>query len=238
MRTYIDPANLTSNARMLGVVRRIRALAWMGHDPSVIAVRYGVDVLLLRELCNAKTHGSYLKRRFARDDEFPIDVWYAVATAYQDLGMTFGPSTHYRAKAEAQRWQPPLAWDDDALDDTGRGSCKTGNVTPEEKAAPDEAVVQRRIDGDHTVQMRTVDRLEALRILHGRGLGTYAIADALGVYVSQVERDRKTLGLAATNSPAGFMNRTHDPALFSRAKGLEHKRSRRERERARANEAA
>lgn len=223
MRTYTDPDTLTNPARMLGVVRRLRALAWMGHDPTVVAVKYHTDPLLLRELCNAHTRRSPLKRRFERD-EFPLDVWYAVATAYQDLGMTFGPSDYYRARARAENWMPPLAWDDDTLDDPRRGSNKRGGG-PVGGQPADHAVVWRRINGDHEVPMRTADRIEAVRILHDRGLGTYAIADALGIYIKQVERDRAELGLEARGTPAGYMNRSHDPALFSRAKGLEHKRA-------------
>lgn len=232
MRTYLDPETIPNHHLPLGVMRRLRALAWMGHDPAVVAVTYHADVCLLRDLCKNGHRGRYQPGRH----EFPLDVWYAVDTAYNDLSMSFGSSTYYRDLAERSKWAPPLAWDDEALDDPTRGSART--VRPQPPATFDPAVVWRRINGDHTVFMRSEDQREAVRVLYRLHMSDLQIADTLGMWVRQVARVRRHLGFEARKVDAGNMNNTHTAGLLSRAKlsgtgARETRHERRQRQRAR-----
>ena len=45
------------------------------------------------------------------------DTYQAVADLYDRLSMTPGPSQEARDRAKRKGWRPPLAWDDDSIED-------------------------------------------------------------------------------------------------------------------------
>jgi len=55
--------------------------------------------------------------------------------------------------------------------------------------------VQRRIDGDHSVQLNVGEKREAIRRLHARGFDDGQISDALGHHKKVVLRIRQELDL-------------------------------------------
>lgn len=191
MTTYTNPDELADRARALGVARRLRALAWMGHDPVDVGHRYGFDG---HRMTSGMLHGD-MDRFAPRVDS---DTWRGVVIAFADLAMTFGDADDWAATARARRWKPPLAWEDEWLDDyTQRGVVML-------KADPDhvdEVVVLRRMAGDHDVPMTRTERREAVRRMHARGLTDPAIADALGLWPRTVFNDRGALGLPPIEDP-------------------------------------
>ena len=99
-----------------GVTRRIRALTALGYTAAAIAEMTGLD----------KTHVKTLRDSPAA---FVMPATRAaVVAAYDRYSMTLAPVTDRYAKAQVSRmvnharregWPPPLALDDDRIDDPG-----------------------------------------------------------------------------------------------------------------------
>ena len=107
----ITPHDLTARPNAagfvpkVGAVRRIRALQAIGHCARDIA---DATTLTEREVYLVVNQaGRWITQ--AR--------WEAVAQAYDRLSMTPGHSVKARSIAAAAGYPPPLAWDDDAIDD-------------------------------------------------------------------------------------------------------------------------
>jgi hypothetical protein len=88
----------------MGTRRRVEALAWLGWPRAEIARRAGIrEATLQTVLVNGRRPSSTLARR--------------VADVYEQLAMTPGPSTAVAAHARRAGYLPPLAWDEDTIDD-------------------------------------------------------------------------------------------------------------------------
>lgn len=88
-----------------GTRRRVQALAALGHTLASIAAEAG---LRRRNTLSVIVRGQQTVRRATAEQ---------VAAAYERMSMTRGPSMRAQAYARAQGWVPPLAWDDDTIDD-------------------------------------------------------------------------------------------------------------------------
>lgn len=88
-----------------GTARRLQALAALGWPPSVLARRIGVSRSTFEHIVK-----GHIQRTSA-------GVVAAVSDLYEELSMTPGPSDHWRRIAADKGWAPPLAWDDDTIDD-------------------------------------------------------------------------------------------------------------------------
>ncbi|MFE4915881.1 hypothetical protein ACFRCX_30725 [Streptomyces sp. NPDC056652] len=93
------------NVSSVGAVRRIRALYALGHYQYQIAELSGLS----RDFVSDLAAGQWAALSVDRDR--------AVRRAYDQLAMTVGTSWKTRRWAERKGWVPPLAWDDDAIDD-------------------------------------------------------------------------------------------------------------------------
>lgn len=96
-----------------GSIRRIRALARLGWTSRIIADVAGLDRHTVQDI------------RRSRCDTVSRRVADKITTAYNRLSMRIpvgatlterGHITKTRRRAEAEGWAPPLAWDDDQLD--------------------------------------------------------------------------------------------------------------------------
>lgn len=83
-----------------GTLRRLGALRALGWPETVLAKRLGVKRIRVGE-------DGWVRRRVAR----------AVRELYDELSMIPGPSQRTRARAVRVGLVPPLAWDDETLDD-------------------------------------------------------------------------------------------------------------------------
>ncbi|MFR9794174.1 hypothetical protein ACL07V_37065 [Streptomyces sp. MB22_4] len=89
----------------VGAIRRVRALYALGHLNWVIAKESGLS----RDAVSDLAAGSWVTLKVAYDD--------GVRAAYDRLSMRTGTSVKTRLLAERKGWAPPLAWDDDSIDD-------------------------------------------------------------------------------------------------------------------------
>lgn len=88
-----------------GAVRRVRALYALGHLNWAIAQESGVA----RCTVSALAAGDFSKLGVAADQ--------GIRDAYDLLSMKSGTSPKTRLRAQELGWAPPLAWDDDMIDD-------------------------------------------------------------------------------------------------------------------------
>ena len=139
-----------------GTQRRIRALARVGWSQRHLADRLGVT--------NSAVN-SYLSPRRKR---VATPVARAIAALYDELAMQPGPDAKAARWAELRNWPPPLAWDDDSIDDV--------NATPDGVPA-----TNATRNGTGVVNADTLDDLATW------GYTLQQAADRLGVTNSAID---------------------------------------------------
>lgn len=136
-----------SRVDAVGSVRRVRALVALGWSQSKLAARLGVlpGNLHLARGCTSTTYATAL----------------AVRALYDELCMTLPPQEAHRDRIAASRargyaaergWLPPLALDEDRIDDP---FYEIESVLPETQPEDDvdEVAVWRRMHGDKSVRL-------------------------------------------------------------------------------------
>lgn len=162
---------------VLGTRRRLQALAALGWRYSDIADRMGVAKCRIGHLAvgvNPTVHR---------------DTAAAVAAVYEQLSMTVGPSQYNRTLAAGRGWAPPLAWDDDRIDDPAGRPRRSGGRALTKGKAFDEIAIERAMAGDR-VHLTPTERTEAVRRLTDRGLSLSQAAERLGTTKRSVSRHR------------------------------------------------
>jgi predicted transcriptional regulator len=167
-RRYLNRGPLSVPA--VGTHRRLQALAAIGWNRAHLAAELKVTKPAV---------GQWLTR----------DVVYSstalrVSELYARLGDTPGASERTRRHAASVGWLPPIAWDEDTIDDP---------ATPPyagQYDSIDEVAVQRAING-RAVQLTRGEQREAIRLLNTRGESAQRIADLLGVSQRTVVRHRR-----------------------------------------------
>jgi DNA-binding Xre family transcriptional regulator len=169
IRRYINGPMLIDPT---GTARRIRALAALGWPLDDLGTRLGMSGRNMTRLTTqARVHR---------------DTAAKVAALYNELSMTPGPSPRSRRLAKAKGWPPPLAFDDETIDDP--------NVQPNRGwgavAEPiDEVAVLRALRSTgHAPAPGGAGRGRAPP--HRRGLSATEIAARLGIAPRSVQRIR------------------------------------------------
>lgn len=153
VRLELGPGN---RVPAVGSVRRIRALVALGWSQSKLAQRLGIRPtnLHLARGCPSTTYATAL----------------AVRALYDELSMTLPPQATHRDKIAANRarayaaergWLPPLALDEDRLDDP---FYEIESILPEAPAHDDvdEVAVWRRLHGDKSVRLTRAEQAEVI----------------------------------------------------------------------------
>lgn len=92
-----------------GTVRRLQALVAIGHSQSSLCTQLGITQ-------------SNSTRLFHGHSKVTAATAKRVAELYDRLSMVSGTNQRAIRRAKANGWLPPLAWDDDAIDDPGAPS--------------------------------------------------------------------------------------------------------------------
>lgn len=87
----------------LGSSRRLRALAAIGWSAHSLGVELGIHQ---RGIQRVRANPPTVTGKFARD----------VKALFDRLQLTPGPNHKARCHAKRQGWPPPLAWDEDSID--------------------------------------------------------------------------------------------------------------------------
>ncbi|EYR64642.1 hypothetical protein N866_07055 [Actinotalea ferrariae CF5-4] len=162
-----------------GAVRRVQALLALGHSHATITAampgpHQSLDVMGTRQ--------RWVFR----------DMHHAVVAAYERLSMTPGRSRITRTRALAKGYVPPLAWDDDTIDDPTVAPYRPTPDEPLVDVDVDHAALARALAGDLPRRLTPTERAVVVRELTIRGVPAATIADRLGVTERTVERDRRT----------------------------------------------
>jgi len=144
-----------------GAILRIKALQAIGWRHADLTERSGLNTALLY-----KQTGKRITQRHHD----------AIVRVYDDLAMTPGPSHHTAARAAKKGWLPPLALDDDRLDDP--------------TYVPDVTVL-RRPDAPKVIPVEDVAEL------HAQGLDQYQIGERLGWHHDTVRKAIRRMGRAS-----------------------------------------
>ena len=99
----VDVSSRTARLDPIGTQRRIQALMRLGWPQTEISRLAGCAQRRVSEILQSKTITGR--------------TIYAIRVAYDQLSMKPGPSNRVRIYAERRGWPPPLAWDDDTIDD-------------------------------------------------------------------------------------------------------------------------
>lgn len=141
----------------VGVVRRVQALTRLGWSAPQISVASGVPyttVVRLRDHADRKVVG--------RDD-----LRDQIATAYAELSMKVPPYTRWTVRvanaAAAAGWPPPLAWDDDTIDDPAAAPQVDVTRGPRPSTDLDEGLVVDVLAGDWHLRTTVAEKQEVCR---------------------------------------------------------------------------
>lgn len=109
---------LASGAQIpaLGTVRRLRALSANGYTLADIGARLGWKVQFVSFLHLG--HSQMVTAKTAR----------TVDDLFRELQMIPGTSAPTRSRARRRGWAPPLAWDEDTIDDPDAEPAPTGEA--------------------------------------------------------------------------------------------------------------
>ena len=146
----------------VGAQRRIRALVAMGFPFDDLAQRVGVSSDVLESLpARGLIH---------------VALWTSIDRLYDELSMTpDAPDPAVRDWArDVQNWSPPLAWDDDEIDDYRARSHR-----PRGRQILDPVAVERRLSGERSVPLTQADQEAIVKLAVAEKWSMLWLADVL-----------------------------------------------------------
>lgn len=192
----VTAEQLAGGARIssVGTRRRLRALVVVGWSQSKIAAQLGVE---------AGNFGVLLY-----GDETTVRTARRVAELYDRLWDTAPPEATHRDKiaasrarnyAQARGWAPPLAWDEDTIDDVGAQPAHA--LVGDDEL--DEVMVERIAGGTLRDGYKvSPERIAAIRRLAALSMSDSAIGDRIGMTAAGVLKIRERNGIANGICPA------------------------------------
>lgn len=159
----------------VGTVRRVKALCAIGWTQGELAARLGVTRSRVSNIIR-NTRGVVL-----------IDTARKVADLYDELSMVVPvgrEATRARKQAAAKRWAPPLAWDDETIDDPKARPVGLHDHHRAKKGL-DESAIERRMAGDRTAKTRGPENFEVVRRLLAEGRSQRWISIHTGLKVER-----------------------------------------------------
>lgn len=170
-----------------GSARRLQALAALGYGLLDLADHLGWRKSRVQNVQTLKA------------SRVCLSTVERVTRVYDELAMTPGPSTRARDLARRKGWVPPLAWDDDTIDDPNARSAGGLRrwVTP-----PDAERITAVLAGDEDARRALTgpDRQQLVRQLHAEGLLDSEIVARTGMSLRNVEHLRGQLCLPSNYS--------------------------------------
>ena len=204
-RTHVQ--QLTAARVAKTSLRGIYAEQPSGHVPRVGAVRRVQALMALgwshQELDRAGVP-STARLLTGTGNLVTIQRWREISELYDRLSMTPGPSPQTRGWAKTLGYAPPLAWDEDTIDEPrAQPHGKDGQHAPCQVI--DMVAIRRTLDEPGTnAALTPQEQVIALRAMAARGRSDAHIGERLGVSDRTVLRWRHRDGIPA---------RTPDPDL-------------------------
>lgn len=153
-----------------GTRRRIRALRRIGWRIEDIAAAAGIPHDTIKRLLATQRAGTTVRASTAA----------AVAKAYDQLSMTLGNHPHAARHAIRGDWPPPLAWDDESIDDPDAKPYKARRKGADpELDEIDPVIVDRAMNGER-VKANVAERAEVVRRWITAGRSRKSLEEAQG----------------------------------------------------------
>ncbi|SCE16556.1 hypothetical protein GA0115250_144745 [Streptomyces sp. BvitLS-983] len=162
----------------VGAVRRLRALYALGHFARDIAERSGLSKDAVADL----VAGRPATLDASRDA--------AVRACFDELSMKVGGSAKTRLRAQAEGWVPPLAWDEDAIDDPAAVPHVDAAAAVPESG---ERAVARWLAGESVVLSQSARAEVVGHLMEWSSLSSAEIGVRLGVSTGAVEKQWERL---------------------------------------------
>jgi hypothetical protein len=191
LRVGIENTNWAPSSRVdaTSTRRRLQALIAIGWAPQLLAAELGRRP---NSLLRSMTSPSVTARTAHQVVSLYEQLWNA--TPPQATSEQRAAAEAARARAAAQDWLPPLAWDDIDTDPVPpaltTGRSRRGDI--------DEIAVERALAGDHVSydDLTAVEQQEVIRRLTARGTSIRDIAAQLSTTKRTVSRRRASIGAA------------------------------------------
>lgn len=178
-----------------GSIRRLQALRRMGYPLRRLAVEAGYT----------PTPGVFTFLH-GRGELIHIDRARRIEVMYDRLSMVDGGDIRARKHAERMGWPPPLAWDDDTIDDPNarpQRNPRVGELRYVDEVAVEEAIAGRR------PRLTTLERREAVARMTDRGMTAAQVADVLGLSTKSIDRIRARAAEGLTQGVADVCKAGH-----------------------------
>lgn len=160
----------------VGASRRIHALYRMGWTTHELGRRLGIPHYRVSVIAR-QVHPTVLRRTHEK-----------VAALYEEISHLRGPSRFTEGQAKAKGYPPPLAWDEDTIDDPrARPATRLGSHA---RIEVDPIAVERIWQGEAPARLRRVDSGEFIRQAVERGLTDRQICRYLPMELSAVTARR------------------------------------------------
>ncbi|CCH80391.1 putative PCQ3_96 [Nostocoides japonicum T1-X7] len=179
----------SGNVPSIGATRRVQALMAIGWRKA--------------DLDAAGVPSAQLVTRAGRD-WITVAGWRQTRDVYDRLSMMPGPSQACRDRAHAKGYAPPLAWDEDAIDDFRA----VPDLGPASRVDVDHVAVDRAVATgragmacDTSLRLTQEERVEAVRVLATRGSSDGEIGNAVGVSGRTVLRLRQRHEIDSAKAP-------------------------------------
>ena len=169
-----------------GTRRRLQALVAIGWTAPLIGARLDVTQALITRLYHRPRVNSQTAA--------------AVRALYDELWNVPGPSWRSRYRARVAGWPPPLAWDDDTIDDPTAWPHRPRLTTTHRRRARTEINqdnVDRMCTGQPVTNTTPAENRAAVARLREFGMNDRQIAARTGLHNRTVLRIRAQLGLPA-----------------------------------------
>lgn len=175
LQIQLDPAD-GALVPAVGATRRVQALVALGWSQRRICTALGFRFpTQLTDLVKGRL------------TQITVGHDRRVRKAYDRLSMQLPPASNQRERisvsrarnlAKARGWLPPLAWDDEALDDPSAVPTKTTVGDPDYL---DNAAIERRMAGDRAVELTKQEKAELVRRMTAAGVGSNEIERRTGL---------------------------------------------------------
>ncbi len=169
----------------IGTQRRLQALAVLGWSNASVARRMGM-------------HPEHMPRLIANAVTINAKTAERATAVYRELSMRIPVGTTRqekqsitcaRTRANRNGWLPPLAWDDETIDDPG--ARPRHKVKAPRKTDLDPVVVERFLDGDYHLATTYAEKREIAKQWADLGRSGHALEKATGWNSARLYREEK-----------------------------------------------
>lgn len=173
----------TGHVPRVGAARRVQALLALGWPHHALGAAGIVN--------SAQIIG-------ASGDLITVQRWRQVRDVYDRLSMCPGPSPETRGWAAKLGYHPPLAWDEEGIDDPTVMPGRDATTARREDCVIDEVAVARAAASvGASGSLTATERTAVLRVMASRGASDAQIAEHLGVVDRTILRWRTQLQIPA-----------------------------------------